>query len=240
MKNCFTLIELLVVIVIIAILAGMLLPALNKARDKAREASCTSNSKQLGVAYAMYTDAFNGFMPKPISDDGRGDKYKSSDANNYATLPRLLTMYLGRNTGGNIQVLERNPVFECPLVPWTDPALNAPRKEILAIGRWANGLVHFGTTAFGGYNLVRAKSPSQKAVQICELITHRNAQLYRPSLNGGDTGSFTAGRSGFHAGKKGTGAVFIDGHAATIMQPVFFRNGKMNENLFDPSVVSEQ
>ena len=59
----FTLIELLVVIAIIAILAAILLPALNAARERGRQASCVSNLKQQTNALAMYQDASDGFFP---------------------------------------------------------------------------------------------------------------------------------------------------------------------------------
>src|SRR5438045_4056285 len=106
----FTLIELLVVIAIIGILAAMLLPALNKARAKAKTALCVSNLKQIGVAIVLYSDDYDGCLPPGYVAPGISDWHL------------LIGPYLAKSQTTYAGINNKSPVFICPSSVLTPPA----------------------------------------------------------------------------------------------------------------------
>lgn len=122
-KSAFTLIELLVVIAIIAILAAILFPVFAQARDKARQTSCLSNTKQMGLGITMYAQDYDETYPQAYwyANDLNG-------ANGYNQWSGLIQPYV-KNTA----------LFVCPSdpnkgVPPTNPGLDnqAPRISYVA------------------------------------------------------------------------------------------------------------
>lgn len=119
-RRAFTLFELLVVIAILAILAGLLLPTLARAKEKPRAASCTSNLRQWGLAFQMYANDCDDFLPRRgqgvqalFQIDRLDDWFNALPP--YLSLPSLYQLV----SSSNVPVARSPSVFICPTA--TDP-----------------------------------------------------------------------------------------------------------------------